>query len=149
MTERRQYSEDQLEEIADAIWGTGLYRSDEGLYNVPCPVCGADIRAFVSQAVQPPPRRFRAICSSCGIDSSGLSSSADKRDLAEEECEEILHLHIRGEQQFCPSCRSPLAIRELPIAGSGTRHFKIACLRCGTGADRRYAPGEPIAPANP
>ena len=140
MTERKQYTEDQLHEIADAIWGTGLFRPGTSHYAVPCPICGSDIRVNVRQTIRPPPPRFRAICSVCGIDSSGKATSVEKRQLTEEGMNEILALHLRRQSTTCPTCPSPLHVEELPIAGCGTRHFMITCLRCGTRGQKRWPP---------
>jgi hypothetical protein len=140
MTERKQYTEEQLEEIADAVWGTGRFRHGTSPYDVPCPICGSDIRVHVDQTIGRPPPRFRAICSVCGIDSSGKATSVEMRQLIEEEMEEVLALHLRGQGTTCPACASPLHVEELPIAGRGTRHFRITCLRCGTRGQRRWSP---------
>ena len=75
MTERKQYTEEQLEEIADAIWGTGRFRHGTSRYDVPCPVCGSDIRVHVDQDDPATTTEIPAICSVCGIDSSGKATS--------------------------------------------------------------------------
>ncbi|MDY7095743.1 MAG: hypothetical protein SX243_22440 [Acidobacteriota bacterium] len=140
MTERKQYTEDQLEMIADAIWGTGTFHHGASLYNTPCPVCGADIRLYVDGTSRRPPPRFRAICSVCGIDSSGKATTVEMRSLTEEEINDLLELHLHGQPTACPACHSPLQVEELPISGRGSRHFQIKCLRCGTRGQKRWSP---------
>lgn len=135
MTERKQYTEGELEEIAEAVWGTGEIRLD----HVPCPRCGADIRVSVSPILRPPPPRFRAICSTCGIDSSGKATSVEMRQLTEEEIEDVLELYLRGERPVCPACHSPLDVEE-QRPGRGVRYFVITCRRCGSRGQRRWSP---------
>lgn len=141
MTERTQYTEDQLEEIAEAVWGSGLLSEETTVYHVACPLCGADIRVYVDSTHRRRPPRFRAICSGCGIDSSGDATSVEMRQITEEEMEEILELSLRGRRAICPACQAPLSVEELPIAGRGTRHFMVKCRRCGTRGQRRWSSG--------
>ncbi len=140
MSERKHYSEDELDQITEAVWGTGLYQPRVEQYKVPCPRCGSDIRVHVAQTIRRPPPRFRAICSTCGIDSSGKATSVEMQQLTEKEMDEILELHLRGQRTICPACASPLDVDELPIVGRGTRHFRIQCFRCGTRGQRRLSP---------
>lgn len=140
MTEKKHYTEVQLEEIADAIWGTGHFPHGTNPYAVPCPICGSDTRVYVDRTNRPPPPRFRAICSACGIDSSGKATSVEMRQLTEKEMDQILELQLRGQPTICPACFSPLRVEELPIVGRGTRHFMITCFRCGTRGQRSLSP---------
>lgn len=140
MTERKQYTEDQLEKIAEALWGTGRFRHGTSLYDVLCPICGSDTQVRVSSIIRPPPPRFRAICSTCEIDSSGEATSVAKRPLTEEEMVGILELHVRGQCTTCPACLSPLQVEDLNISGSGSRDFKITCLRYDTQGQKSWPP---------
>lgn len=132
MSDRKHYSKGQLDEIAEAVWGSGRYQPGIERYEVPCPECGGDIRVYVDQTIRRPPPRFRAICSICGIDTSAKATSCESKQLTDEEMDEIVELFFREQRTMCPVCTAPLDVEELEIAGSGTRHFMIRCYRCGS-----------------
>jgi|GEM_PF-2800131 len=140
MTDRKQYTDDQLEVIADALWGSDEFDEDASRHTAPCPICGADIKVYVNGLSRRPPPRFRAICSICGIDSSGQATSVEMRTLQDEEMDDILELHRRGQKAHCPACTTPLQVTDIRVLGRGVRHFAIKCLRCGTRGQKRLSP---------
>jgi len=137
MSERRQYTDDQLDEIAQAVWGEGRFQRGTYRYRVPCPVCGSDIQVHVDPTIRRPPPRFRAICSACGIDSRGKATDVEMRQLTDEEMDKLLDLHAHGKRPICPACSSPMDVEELGIAGAASPHGVLTCRRCGTRGQKR------------
>jgi len=141
MSERKQFTGDQLDAIAETIWGEGRFQQGLYQYRVPCPVCGSDLRVHVDQTTRRPPPRFRAICSVCGLDSSAKATDVEMRQLTDEEMDELLDLHVHGKKAICPACSSPMEVEELDIAGASSPHFKLTCHRCGTRGQKRLSSG--------
>lgn len=136
MSQSEGYSVEQLEAIADAVWGDGLFSPGGSPFRVPCPECGANIRVYVDGTTgsQMYPRRFRAICSSCSIDSSGRSTTAARRRFTDEEIENLTEAYSLGQRPHCLQCESaPLNFQELGISGSNRDIYQIRCYRCGSG----------------
>ena len=131
MSEWEQYSEEELEKIAEAIWGTGRYRRGIGPLEAPCPRCGANATVHVDETAGSRPMRFRASCVTCHTRGGGRATSAERRIFTDEEMHDIIARHVRGDGAFCPVCRAPLQTREIVVGGRGrTQHYESRCLRC-------------------
>lgn len=147
MPEWNKYLPQELEAIADTVWGAGLYRPQTSMIEqgVPCPKCGVDITIWFDSINRGGPQRFRASCYGCSTRGSGRATDNDRREFTKEELNSAADGHMHGEAQYCACCQAPLFFEELGIAGSSARNFKVRCLRCRSYGDVTWPPEGPRA----
>lgn len=134
MNETEQYTQEEINNMAEAIWGNGLYHPHLESLSLACRRCGANVEVRFSQEVgsHNMPPRFRATCSECGASGRGQATNKERRRLSDEEIDSILQLARRGRTSPCPVCQAPLHVKEIPIAGRAAGPWIITCHRCGT-----------------
>lgn len=132
MTRPPAFSDDELNRIADRVWGDGLYSPAFQSVTVACPACGRDVSVLLSGRITGQAPQFSAKCGGCLRRGSSRAWSQPWRKLSTAELETIRDRHLMGVASRCPECGTPLRVRELPISGVASGPFDVRCERCLT-----------------